>query len=264
MQIANGGDSVYIFTGRGDNVTSNVAFDNGTIRQGTLGQGDVETTILVASTWCSTATGTAGASSGGTGYAVLVSDNGTTGWNVDKIYDNGTGVRMTSGTTGIFPTDVQTATSKCAVTYLNGTFYLAIADDESSGGDNVSLWKTDNLTTAGNTAANHGWTQIGAGLVMTTGTVHSLAIATTGTTASDNGVWIAANDGGNVRLLHAEDLAGGTTYALRSVGLIIAGAGTAGSLAAADGVSIATDGSNNIAVSAVVSGTTKVNTWFNH
>ena len=61
-----------------------------------------------------------------------------------------------------------------------------------------------------------------------TGTVASLDIATTGTSASDNGVWVAVNDGGNVRLLHYEDIAGGTAYVWRSVGILITGATTSG------------------------------------
>ena len=88
------------------------------------------------------------------------------------------------------------------------------------------------------------------------GTVASLAIGTTGASAADTAVWVAVNDGGDVKLLHYEDLAGGSTNVWRSVGTLF-------DTAAATGVSIATDGTSVIAVSAVVSTDPKINFWYN-
>jgi hypothetical protein len=160
---------------------------------------------------------------------------------------------ITEGGAGNYHTNIE----NCAVTFLSDTFYLALSD-ETTGVDNVSVWKSTDLAT---------WTQIGIDFVAT-GDVHSVAIATTGTSASDNGVWVAINDGGDVDLLHYEDIAGGTTYAWRAVGTLLAGATTnpttnPGGNISQSRVSIATDGVSIIGVSAIVSAEAKTNFWYN-
>jgi len=238
-QIANGGDGVYLMLGAGTAVSNYIVNDNGTVES--LGAATVGT----ADTWCSTSTGTASE------YAVIVSDNSTAskggGIMVSKVYDNGTttGITYVAGTGTEGHIDVE----QCSVTHLDGTFYVAVSDNTGAG-DNVSIWKSTNLTS---------WTQIGSDFGMES-TVHSVAIATTGTSASDNAVWVAVNDAGNVKLLHYEDVAGGSSYAWRSVGTLISSATTSG---AAAGVSVATDGSNSISVSAIVSGQTTAGIWYN-
>jgi len=232
-QIADAGDGVYVLMGASTTITGQLVRDNGT--DATLTS---PTTLIVANNWCSASSGVAGAG------IVLVSDNGTDGWISDLLLDNGTTTRLAGVGTEV--TDDQVATAFCALSYHGGTYYLAAADVTTATPDNVSVWKSTDATT---------WSQIGVDLTVA-GTVASLAIGHTGATASDDGVWVAVNDGGDVKLLHYEDIAGGSTYAWRSVGTLF---GTA----AATGVDIATDGTNIIAVSAVVIGDATVGFWYN-
>jgi hypothetical protein len=234
MQIADSGDGVYILTGRSTALTANLVFDNGTVTLlGTDTQSSAAT--ILADAWCSTSTGTAKE------YALVMSDNHTTatGWVATKVYDNGTIEKMTYQAA-----DRQVNSEVCAVTHLGGTFYLAV-NDETGGDDNVSVFKSTDTVT---------WSQIGIDLDVD-GDVSSIAITTNGSTVSDNAVWVAANVGGEVQLLHYEDIAGGTSYAWRSVGVIIGNAGTSG-------VSVAADGGTVIAASAIVSGETAVGFWY--
>jgi len=241
-QIADSGDGVYAFLGAGAAISAYNVRDNGTVS--TLG---AITQIGAYNNWCSTSSGVSGSS------AIVVSDNNTNGWVVDQVLDNGTTNRLAGVTNGV--TNDQDATSYCAVTYLGGTYYLAVSDVTTAAiADNVSVWSSTDATT---------WAQIGTDITVSTDTVRSLAITTTGTTAADTAVWVAVNDGGNVRLLHYEDIAGGSTNVWRDVGFVLAGAGDAGSGAPADGVSIATDGTSIIAVEATVSGVTNVQFWYN-
>ena len=141
-----------------------------------------------------------------------------------------------------------TDNENCALTHLDGVTYLAVSENLTA--DNVSVWKSSDLAT---------WTQIGSDFTLVSDAA-GVAIATTGTTASDNGVWVAVNDAGNIKVLHYEDIAGGSSYAWRNVGNIISGSTVSG---AAAGISIATDASNVIGVSAIVSGEATVGFWYN-
>jgi hypothetical protein len=231
-QIASSGDGVYVMLGAGTAVSSSNVRDNGTTSS--LGAATVGT----ANTWCSASTGTASE------YAVIVSDNATTGIFVDKVYDNGTTTRTATGATSGH-TDLEL----CALTHLGGTFYLGVTD-ETGGADNVSVWKSTDLAT---------WTQIGSDYAITSDAA-GIAIGTTGSSASDAGVWVAVNDAGAVEVLHYEDIAGGSTSVWRSVGTVLTGASTG---AVTGGVSIATDGTSVIAVSAVVSDNATAGFWYN-
>jgi len=232
-QIADSGEGVYVLLGSGTTVSGVSVRDNAT--KATL---TPPTTLLVADNWCSTSSGVVGEG------IILVSDNDTNGWIVDQLYDNSSTFNR-AGISTNYLTDDQVATSFCAASYHGGKYYVAVSD-VTTVLDNVSVWSSTDAIT---------WAQIGADLAMT-GTVASLAIGHTGATASDDGVWVAVNDGGDVKLLHYEDIAGGSTYAWRSVGTLF---GTA----AATGVDIATDGTNIIAVSAVVIGDATVGFWYN-
>ena len=229
-QIANAGDGVYVMLGAGTAVSSSNVRDNGTTS--TLGP----TTVGTQNTWCSASTGTASE------YAVIVSDNASSGFFVDKIFDNGTTTRTATGAAS-----GQASPGLCALTHLGGTFYLGVTDDTP---DNVSVWKSTDLAT---------WTQIGSDFTIT-GTAAGIAIGTTGSSASDAGVWVAVNDASAVEVLHYEDIAGGSTSVWRSVGTVLTGATTSG---AAAGVSIATDGTSVIGVSAVISSETNAGFWYN-
>jgi hypothetical protein len=236
-QIANAGDGVYVMLGASTTVSSSNVRDNGTTS--TLGA----TTVGTANTWCSTSTGTASE------YAVIVSDNGTASGNagiaVSKVYDNGTTTAAATGATGGH-TDLEL----CALTHLGGTFYLALSDNLGTS-DNVSVWKSTDLAT---------WSQIGSDFTMTENIV-GLDIATTGSSVSDNAVWVAVNDASSVEVLHYEDIAGGSTYVWNSVGAVISGASE--TVGGNGRVSIATDGTSVIAVTAIVSTNTQVGFWFN-
>jgi len=232
LQIANAGDGVYVLTGRSTALTASIAYDNTTVTSLT------GATVGVADTWCSASTGAAAQ------YAVVVSDNASTGFFVDKIFDNGTTTRTATGAAS-----GQASPELCALTHLGGTFYLGVTD-ETGGADNVSVWKSTDLAT---------WTQIGSDFAITSDAA-GIAIGTTGSSASDAGVWVAVNDAGAVEVLHYEDIAGGSTSVWRSVGTVLTGATTSG---AAAGVSIATDGTSVIGVSAVISSETNAGFWYN-
>jgi hypothetical protein len=236
-QISDAGDGVYIMTGAGTTVTSFNAYDNSTVKY--LGA----TTVGTANTWCSASTGTAQE------YAVIVSDNGSSsgaaGVYVSKVYDNGSSVVMTTAATGAH-TDLEL----CALTHLGGTFYLALSDNLGTS-DNVSVWKSTDMTS---------WTQIGSDLTMTENIV-GLDIATTGSSASDYAVWVAVNDASSVELVHYEDVSGGSTYAWRSVGALLTSASE--TVGGNGRVSVATDGTSVIAVSAIVGANTRVGFWYN-
>ena len=122
-----------------------------------------------------------------------MTDNGTLGWLAHHVNDNGTTTTKAGNTTaGSLVTDIQTQTLNCAASYHGGTYYLAVADDETTiTTDNVSVWKSTDMIA---------WTQIGVGRLMA-GTVNSLAIATIGTTADDSNVFIAVNDGAIAKVL---------------------------------------------------------------
>jgi len=229
-QIANAGDGVYVMLGAGTTVSNYNVRDNGTTS--TLGP----TTVGTQNTWCSASTGTASE------YAVIVSDNASSGFFVDKIFDNGTTTRTATGAAS-----GQASPGLCALTHLGGTFYLGVTDDTP---DNVSVWKSTDLAT---------WTQIGSDFEAA-GTVAGIAIGTTGSSASDAGVWVAVNDAGAVKVLHYEDIAGGSTSVWRSVGTVLTGASVG---VVTGGISIATDGTSVIAVSAVVSDNASVGFWYN-
>ena len=229
-QIANAGDGVYVMLGAGTTVSNYNVRDNGTTS--TLGP----TTVGTQNTWCSASTGTASE------YAVIVSDNASSGFFVDKIFDNGTTTRTATGAAS-----GQASPGLCALTHLGGTFYLGVTDDTP---DNVSVWKSTDLAT---------WTQIGSDFAAA-GTVAGIAIGTTGSSASDAGVWVAVNDAGAVKVLHYEDIAGGSTSVWRSVGTVLTGASVG---VVTGGISIATDGTSVIAVSAVVSDNASVGFWYN-
>ena len=233
LQIANAGDGVYVLTGRSTALTASIAYDNTTVTSLT------GATVGVADTWCSASTGAAAQ------YAVVVSDNASTGFFVDKIFDNGTTTRTATGAAS-----GQASPGLCALTHLGGTFYLGVTDDWTGSADNVSVWKSTDLAT---------WTQIGSDFTIT-GTAAGIAIGTTGSSASDAGVWVAVNDASAVEVLHYEDIAGGSTSVWRSVGTVLTGATISG---AAAGVSIATDGTSVIGVSAVISGETNAGFWYN-
>jgi len=256
-QIANAGDGTYVFLGASTAISAYNARDNATVS--TLGA----VTAGTANTWCSTSTGASG------GYAVIASDNSTAGGaarvNISKVLDNGTTLSLAAGTTALpSVTSGHVDLEWCAITHLAGTFYLALTDEDATGGgtapwgntgDNVSVWKSTDLTT---------WTQIGDDVSMF-GNADSIAIATTGTSPSDTGVWVAVNDATNVKLLHFEDIAGGSNNVWRNVsggqlGTLITTAGTSK-------VSVATDGTSIIAVSAIDSTSgmlnTKVGVWYN-
>jgi len=236
MQVAEAGYGVYILTGRSTALTASLVGDNGTVT--TLGT-DVQSSAatILADAWCSTGTG---ASNSNTGYALVMSDNATTatGWVATKVFDNGTIETMTAQAGGL-----QVDSEVCAVTHLDGTFYLAVNDED--GGDNVSVFSSTDAVT---------WSQIGIDLNVG-GEVTSIAITTNGSTVSDNAVWVAANVGGDVQLIHYEDIAGGSSYAWRSVSSLFDGAGTSG-------VSVAANGGTVIAVSAVSGGETVVGFWY--
>jgi len=225
-------------TGSDVAVESTMVYDNTTIAS--LGA----TTVGTTGTWCSTATGTAQS------YAVIVSDNSTAGGNagilVSQVMDNGTITAMGVVADGTILAGKHTDLELCALTYLGGTFYLALTDEDASGGDNVSVWKSTTLSS---------WSQIGEDLSVVEDVV-SIAISTLGTSVSDNAVWVAVNDGGTVKVLHYEDVAGGSTNVWRSVGEVLNAAGTSG-------VSISTDGTSVVAVTAVIAGTTTVGFWYN-
>ena len=237
-QIADAGDGTYVFLGAGATISAYNVRDNTTVS--TLGA--ATTQAGGANTWCSTSTGAAG------GYAVIASDNGSSsgaaGVNIHKLLDNGT-TTNTVGTTALpSVTSGHTDLEQCALTHLGGTFYLALGDN--IGQDNVSVWKSTNLTT---------WTQIGADLAMA-GTINNLAITTLGSTVADTAVWVAVNDGGAAKLIHFEDIAGGSTNAWRVVGTVIPAI-------VATKISIATDGVSVIAVSGVASAKANVGFWYN-
>ena len=233
LQIANAGDGVYVLTGRSTALTASIAYDNTTVTSLT------GATVGVADTWCSASTGAAAQ------YAVVVSDNASTGFFVDKIFDNGTTTRTATGAAS-----GQASPGLCALTHLGGTFYLGVTDDWTGSADNVSVWKSTDLAT---------WTQIGSDFAAA-GTVAGIAIGTTGSSASDAGVWVAVNDAGAVKVLHYEDIAGGSTSVWRSVGTVLTGASVG---VVTGGISIATDGTSVIAVSAVVSDNASVGFWYN-
>jgi len=241
-QIADAGDGVYIMNGAGTTVTAFNARDNGTISY--LGA----TTVGTANTWCSASTGTASQ------YAVIVSDNATAGGNagiaVSKVYDNGTTTAINTGASTNSGSVRNTDLELCALTHLGGTFYLALSDNLGAS-DNVSIWKSTDLAS---------WTQIGSDFTMTENVV-GLDIATTGSSASDNAVWVAVNDANSVEVLHYEDIAGGSTYAWLSVGAVITGASE--TVGGNGRVSIATDGTSVIAVTAIKGADTQVGFWYN-
>ena len=261
-QIAESGDGMYLLLGSSLAVSAFIVRDNETITV------TDNVTVGTADTWCSTSTGGASTRDAAGNpaavsdqYAVIVSDNltaaGTAGIWVHQVFDNGTvTAKISTANSGSAVGDPTGGTSghvdleNCAVTHLAGTFYVALTDEDAVGGDNVSVWKSDNLT---------GWTQIGEDITMLSDTP-SIAITTIGGTASDNAVWVAVNDGGNVKLLHYEDIAGGTNYAWNIVGTVLTGATTSG---AAAGITVATDNSSVVAVSAIVSAEGTVGFWYN-
>jgi len=257
-QIADGGNSFYIMMGNTATIANHLYYpDNGTTNTlGAAGREDNGTSHVGTGNWCSSATGVDGGDDKdtATSYATIISDNGTSqsddtentpGIKVSIVYDNGTTNLVSAGaTSGHIDLDL------CAVTHLSDTFYVALTDNgTSTAGDNVTVWKSSDLGT---------WTQIGDDFTLT-GTAASIAIGTTGTSASDNGVWVGVNDAGEVKVLHYEDISGGSDYAWRSVGTVLDGATTSG---AAAGISLATNGSNTIAVTAVKSGVPNVGFWF--
>ena len=177
-----------------------------------------------------------------------MSDNGTNGWIVNHVLDNGTTIELADDTG---PTDDQVATSFCAVTYNAGTYYLAVTDIVATAtlADNVSVWKsTDGAS----------WTQIGddfapAGSIPYV--IDNIAIGTTGATAADSGVWVAIDNSTSTGLLHYEDIAGGSSPAWREVATVVTG--DAGSL------SMATDGTSVIGVTITDGTSTKTGFWYN-
>jgi hypothetical protein len=248
-QIADSGDGVYILLGAYKTITGFSIHDNET---------EIALTgfdSLVEDNWCSTSSGVVGAG------AIVVSDNGTMGWDVRKLLDNTTTTLLTTNPYSNWDNNsMQDNTSHCAVTYMGGKYYLAVSEKGSVtnvtyNADNVSVWSSTDAAT---------WTQIGVDLAMT-GPLASLDIGTTGSTASDNAVWVAVNvgpinaatsSGGNVKVLHYEDIAGGSTNVWRSVATVLTGALTSP-------VSIATDGTSVIAVTAIISGDTNVGLYYN-
>ena len=236
-QIASAGDNgTYVFLGADTTISTYIVNGTAIITGSTY-------TVGTADTWCSASTGAAGE------YAVIASDNstasGNAGINISKVFDNGTVTVMGAGTTALpSVTSGHTDLEQCALTHLGGTFYLALGDN--IGQDNVSVWKSTDLTT---------WTQIGADLAMA-GTINNLAITTLGSTVADTAVWVAVNDGGAAKLIHFEDIAGGSTNVWRTVGTVIPAI-------VATKISIATDGVSVIAVSGVASAKANVGFWYN-
>jgi hypothetical protein len=227
-QITNAGDGAYVILGVGTALTAYHAYmDNATVSTLT------GVTAGTANTWCST--------SDESTYMAIASDNTTTGWFVDQVYDNHSTFRRTLGGTSLMGTTV--SPELCGMAHLGGTTYLAVTD-ETGGADNVSVFKSDDLIS---------WTQIGSDFTIS-GDARSIAVATTGSSASDDGVWVVVNDSGNVEILHYESV--GATTSWRTVASPITGAGQSP-------VSIATDGTSVIAVSSVKAGITQTNFWYN-
>lgn len=237
-QIAEAGDGVYIMLGSGTTVATVLANDN------TTNETMDTTTVGTANTWCST--------SNGSTLAVIISDNssasGTAGLYISKVWgDNGTSESVsTTATSG------HTNLEQCAATYSDSTYYVALTD-ETGGNDNVSVWKSTDLST---------WTQIGEDYTIL-GDAASIAIAaqTDDGTASDGAVWVAVNAAGTVQLLHYEDIAGGTDKVWRSVSSLFTGAATSAEEALIS-VAIASDNSSVIAVGGVVSSKATMNIWY--
>jgi hypothetical protein len=230
-QLADAGDGAYLMLGSGTAIANyHVFMDNGTVT--TLGA----VTAGVANTWCST--------SDVSTYAVIAHDNATTGWFVDQVYDNTSTFRTTTGDASLMGTTI--SPEQCGLAHLAGTTYLAVTD-ETGASDNVSVFKSTDLAT---------WTQIGSDFTVTSDATR-IAVATTGTSASDQGVWVVVNDAGNIEILHYEDIAGGTDYAWRSVASPITSADNESP------VGIATDGTSIIAVTATVSSVGNVGFWHN-
>jgi hypothetical protein len=236
-QITDAGDGTYVVLGAGAAITAFNVRDNTTVSSlGGITQG------AALNNWCSTSSGTSGAG------ALVVSDNGTNGWIVNHVLDNGTTIELADDTG---PTDDQVATSFCAVTYNAGTYYLAVTDIVATAtlADNVSVWKsTDGAS----------WTQIGddfapAGSIPYV--IDNIAIGTTGATAADSGVWVAIDNSTSTGLLHYEDIAGGSSPAWREVATVVTG--DAGSL------SMATDGTSVIGVTITDGTSTKTGFWYN-
>ena len=176
-QIAGDDDSVYIMLGAGATVTPNIAYDNGTnLALGTA-------TVGTDDTWCSTAPSTGG-------HAIIIDDNntgsGNAGIQVFKALDNTTTSAQTLDSAHSF----YNLEHGCAITMIGSRAYLALLDQSNStDGDNLSVWYSDNLTT---------WTQIGSDVVTTNDAADGIAIGTIGTTSSGAGgtgdVWVAVNE----------------------------------------------------------------------
>lgn len=239
-QIADAGDGTYVILGAGAAITAYNVRDNTTVSAlGGITQG------AALNNWCSTSSGTSGAG------ALVVSDNGTTGWLSHFVMDNSSTTTLAGDGTLPSVTDTQIGTSFCALTYNAGTFYLAVSDIVAAAtlGDNVSVWKSTDATT---------WTQIGADFALTgsiPNSVDNIAIGTTGSTAADSGVWVAFDNSTNTGLLHYEDIAGGSAPAWKRVATPVTG--DAGSL------SMATDGTSVIGVTIVDGTSTLTGFWYN-
>jgi len=240
-QITDAGDGTYVILGAGAAITAFNVRDNTTVSTlGGITQSSASGTAL--NSWCSTSSGVSGAG------AIVVTDNGTNGWIVNHVLDNGTTTELADDTG---PTDDQVATSFCAVTYNAGTYYLAVTDIVATAtlADNLSVWKsTDGAS----------WTQIGddfapAGSIPYV--IDNIAIGTTGSTAADSGVWVAFDNSTSTGLLHYEDIAGGSSPAWKEVGTVVTG--DAGSL------SMATDGTSVIGVTITDGTSTKTGFWYN-
>ena len=240
-QLSDAGDGVYVIKGAGTAVQPYSFNDNLTVDTLTA------LTIAVADQFCSTSTGVAGE------YAVVASTNAGTaiGMSIDKVMDNGSTVRGSLLGSAFDSVNDNTSTdiAMCALTHLAGTTYIALADVIAGSQDNVTVYKSTDLNS---------WTKIG-GDFLTTGTVASIDVATTGSAADDTGVWVGINDGGNIELLHYEaSVSDNGSNAWRSVSgtALMAGAGTAK-------VTVATDGTSVIGVASVVSEVSSVNFWYN-
>jgi hypothetical protein len=200
-------------------------------------------TLDVADNWCSASSGVAGEG------VIVVSDNSTNGWVVTQLLDNTTTTELVDD---LGPTDDQVATSMCALTYLSGTYYLAVADvvGTSTLADNMSVWKSTDATT---------WTQIGDDFAPTGSipyTIDNIAIGTTGSSAADGNVWVAYDNSTNTGLMHYEDIAGGSSPAWREVDdNVVTGDATS--------LSMATDGTSVIGVTITDGTSTLTGFWYN-